>query len=173
MLSQTAWFYRVSQFLHFFSDNNHCNPSAASFWMKFFCVTHYAWISLWLGTIEAQWFRRPPELETQDQGESPTITAVGHHWGPVILTSTRIGNPGPGRVSYCHCGLAPLRPSDSDFHQNWKPRTTEIPLLFSNDSKWSFRCMNHRQSTYTQPVELQWWTCSISASHIFKWKYTT
>jgi hypothetical protein len=26
-----------------------------------------------------------------------------------------------------------LRPSDSDFAQNWPPGTGEIPLLFSND----------------------------------------
>jgi hypothetical protein len=30
---------------------------------------------------------------------------------------------------------APLRPSDSYFGQNWKPRTREIPLLFLNDTK--------------------------------------
>jgi hypothetical protein len=28
-----------------------------------------------------------------------------------------------------HCSWAPLRPSDSDFSQNWKPGTGEIPLL--------------------------------------------
>jgi hypothetical protein len=57
------------------------------------------------------------------------ITAVGHDWGPVILTSARIGSPGPRRFPYSHCGWVPPRPSDSDFSQNWKPRTGEIPLL--------------------------------------------
>jgi hypothetical protein len=49
--------------------------------------------------------------------------------GPVILTSARIGSPGPGRFPYSHCGWVPLRPSDSDFAQNWKPGTGEIPIL--------------------------------------------
>jgi hypothetical protein len=40
----------------------------------------------------------------------------------------------------------------------------EIPsLLFSNDAKGSFRCMNHMQCThysaFDKPVELHWWTC--------------
>jgi hypothetical protein len=52
----------------------------------------------------------------------------GRHWGPVILTSARIGSPGPGRFPYSHCGWARLRPSDSDFSQNWKPGTREISL---------------------------------------------
>jgi hypothetical protein len=47
-----------------------------------------------------------------------------------------------------HCGWAPLRPSDSDFGQNWKPGTKEILLLYSNGHKGSFRCVNHRQSTH-------------------------
>jgi hypothetical protein len=51
------------------------------------------------------------------------------YWGPEIPTSARIGSPGPGRFHYTHCGWVPLRPSDSDFSQNWKPRTGEIPLL--------------------------------------------
>jgi hypothetical protein len=59
------------------------------------------------------------------------ITAVGHHWGPVIPTSARIGSPGPGRFPCSHCVWlgAIMKPSDSDFGQNWKPRTGEIPLL--------------------------------------------
>jgi hypothetical protein len=89
----------------------------------------YPLLSVWMGTIEAQWFRLQPEMEAQDQGVSPTLTAVGHHWGPVILTSARIGRPGPGRFHYSHCGWAPLRPSDSDFSQNWKPGTRQILLL--------------------------------------------
>jgi hypothetical protein len=54
---------------------------------------------------------------------------VGHHWGPAILTLARIGSPGPMRFPYSHCGWASLRPSDSNFGQNWKPGTREIPLL--------------------------------------------
>jgi hypothetical protein len=88
-------------------------------------------LSLQLGAIEAQWFWLLPELEARarDQGDFPTLTAVGCHWGPVILTSARIGSPGPGRFPYSHCSWVPLRPSDSDFGQNWKPGTREIPLL--------------------------------------------
>jgi hypothetical protein len=59
----------------------------------------------------------------------PTLTADGCHRGPVILTSARIGSPGPRRFPYSHCCWVPLRPSDSDFSQNWKPGTGEIPLL--------------------------------------------
>jgi hypothetical protein len=51
------------------------------------------------------------------------------------------------------------------FGQNWKPRIGEILLLFSNDPKGSFRCMNQRQSThhtaFDQPVKLHWWTCGV------------
>jgi hypothetical protein len=79
-------------------------------------------LSLWLGTIEAQWFRLLPELEAWDQGDSPTLT--------VVPNSARIGSLGPGRFPYSHCGGVPLlRPSDSEFSQNWKPVTGEIPLL--------------------------------------------
>jgi hypothetical protein len=112
-----------------------------------------------------KWFWLQPELEAQDWGDAPTLTVVGHHWGPVILTSARsdsdfsrnwkprtgeipptltavgchwglviltsarIGSPGLRRFPYSHCGWVPLRPSYSDFSQNWKPRTGEIPLL--------------------------------------------
>jgi hypothetical protein len=86
-------------------------------------------LSMWLGANEAQWFRLQPELEACDQGDSPTLTAVGCHRGPVIQTSARIGSLGPGRFLYSHCVWVPLRPSDSDFGQNWKPGTGEIPLL--------------------------------------------
>jgi hypothetical protein len=112
-------------------------------------------LSLRLGAIEAQWFRLRPELEAQDGRDSPTLTTVGRHWGPVIPTSAGTGeilllllwlaaieaqwfrlrpeleawSPGPGRFPYPHCGWVPLRPSDSDFGQNWKPGTGEIPLL--------------------------------------------
>jgi hypothetical protein len=58
-------------------------------------------LSLWLGAIEAQWFRLQHELEAQ----------------------------GPGRFPYSHCGWEQLRPMDSDFSQNWKPGTGEIHLL--------------------------------------------
>jgi hypothetical protein len=64
--------------------------------------------------IEVQWFRLQPEFESQDRRDSPT------HWGSVIQTSARIGSPGQGRFPH------PLS-SDSDFSQNWKPRTEEIP----------------------------------------------
>jgi hypothetical protein len=49
-------------------------------------------LSLWLGAIEAQWFRIQPELEARDRGDSPTctITVIGSHWGPVIPNSARI-----------------------------------------------------------------------------------
>jgi hypothetical protein len=57
------------------------------------------------------------------------IEHYAYHWGPVILTLARFGSPGPGRFPYSHCGWVPLRPSDSDFSQNWKPGTGEIPLL--------------------------------------------
>jgi hypothetical protein len=58
------------------------------------------------------------------------ITVVGCHWGPVILTSARIGSTGPERFPYSHCGWAPLRPSDSDFSHNWKHGTVVIPYSF-------------------------------------------
>jgi hypothetical protein len=62
------------------------------------------------------------------------ITAVGHHWGPVIQTSARIGSPGSGRFPY-----------------------------FQMIPKGSFWCMNIRQSTnhsaFDKPVALHWWTC--------------
>jgi hypothetical protein len=75
------------------------------------------------------WFWLRPGLEAWEQGDSPTLTVVGCHWSPVILTSARIGSPGLGRFPYSHCGWAPMRPSDSDFSQNWEPETGEIPLL--------------------------------------------
>jgi hypothetical protein len=57
-----------------------------------------------------------------------------------------------------HCNWAPLKPSDSDFGQNRKPGTREIPR-----SQRVLGCMTHRQSTYhlgfDKPVELHWWTC--------------
>jgi hypothetical protein len=86
-------------------------------------------LSLWLGAIETQWFWLQGELEAWDRGDSPTLTVVGCHWGPVILTKARIGSLGPGRFPYSHCGWVPLRPSDADFSQNWKPGTGEIPQL--------------------------------------------
>jgi hypothetical protein len=52
-----------------------------------------------------------------------------HYWGPVIPTMGRIGSQIPGRFPYSHCGWASLRPSDSDYGQNWKTETGEIPLL--------------------------------------------
>jgi hypothetical protein len=86
-------------------------------------------LSLWLGAIEAQWFRLQPGFEARDLRDSPTLTVVGCHWGPVIPTSARIWSPGPGRFPYSHCGWVPLRPSDSDFSQDLKPGTGEIPLF--------------------------------------------
>jgi hypothetical protein len=66
------------------------------------------------------------------------IIAVGRHWGPVIPTSPRIVSLGPG----------------------------EIPLLFWSDPQWSFRCMNHRQSTnhlvFDKPVKLHWWNMDMT-----------
>jgi hypothetical protein len=93
-------------------------------------------LSLWLGTIEVQWFGLQPELEAWDRRDCPTLTVVGHHWGPVILTSARIGSLGPGRFPYSHCGWAPLRPSDSDFSQNWKPGTGESHTLTVVGNHW-------------------------------------
>jgi hypothetical protein len=118
----------------------------------------------WLGAIEAQWFWLQPELEVQDRGDSPTLTVVGCHWGPVILTSARIGSPGPGEIAQLSqwlgaidaqwFGLWPeleardrgdsptitgwmaLTPSDLDFGQNWKPGTGEIPLLSQVGWHW-------------------------------------
>jgi hypothetical protein len=57
------------------------------------------------------------------------ITAFGHHRGPVIRTSNRIGIQGPEISPYSYCGWAPSRPSNSDFDQNWNPGTENIPLL--------------------------------------------
>jgi hypothetical protein len=63
--------------------------------------------------------------------------------------------------SLCHSVWASLRLGDSGFGQNCKPRTGEIPLLFSIDPKGSFRQVNYRQSThhlaFDKPVELHWW----------------
>jgi hypothetical protein len=72
-------------------------------------------LSLRLGAIEAQWFRLRPELEARDRRDSPTLTAIGRHWGSVIPISVRIGSPRWGDPLYSRCGRAPLRPSDSDF----------------------------------------------------------
>jgi hypothetical protein len=58
------------------------------------------------------------------------LTAIGRHWGPVILTSATIGSPGLGRYTL-NCDWMPLRPSDFDFGHNWKPRTWAIPLLLT------------------------------------------
>jgi hypothetical protein len=88
-----------------------------------------------VGCHLAQGFRLQPELEAWDRGNSPTLTVVGCHWGLVILTSARIGSPGPRRFPYSHCAwLGAIWPRDSDFGQNWKPGTGEIPILFSNPS---------------------------------------
>jgi GTPase SAR1 family protein len=48
-------------------------------------------------------------------------------------------------IEHCpyHSVWAPLRPSDSDLGQNWKPRSREISLLYLNDPKGSFRCSSH------------------------------
>jgi hypothetical protein len=52
---------------------------------------------------------------------------IQHYVGAIeAQTSARIGNPRPLLFS------------------NWKSGTDDIPLLFSNDSKESFRRMNHR-----------------------------
>jgi hypothetical protein len=56
----------------------------------------------------------------------------------------------------CHCRWGPVI-------QSLTRIGGEIPLLFSNDPKGSFRCMNHRQSAdqspFDKPVELHRWTC--------------
>jgi hypothetical protein len=54
-------------------------------------------LSLWFDAIDAQWFWLWPELEAWDRGDSPTLTAVECHWGPVIQTLARIVSPGPRR----------------------------------------------------------------------------
>jgi hypothetical protein len=69
--------------------------------MRSHCDQTDSLLSLWLGAIEAQWFRRRPELKAK----------------------------GPGRFPYSHCGWVSLRPGDYDIGQNWKPRIGEIPLL--------------------------------------------
>jgi hypothetical protein len=52
----------------------------------------------------------------------------------------------------------PLRPSDSDFSQNWKPGIGEIPLLFFRMIPRGLLGMNHRQSphhsSFDKPVVL-------------------
>jgi hypothetical protein len=110
--------------------------------------------------FSAQWFWLQPELEAWDGGDSSTLTAVGCHWGPVIQTSARIGSLGPGRFPYSHCSWVPLRPSDSDFSQNWKPGTGEIPLLSlrfvplrPSDSDFS---QNWKPDTEEIPLLLLW-----------------
>jgi hypothetical protein len=115
-------------------------------------------LSLWLGTIEAQWFRLRPELEARDRGDYPTLTVVGYHWGPVILTSARIGGTGPGRLPYSHCGWAALRPSDSDFGQNWRHGIREIPLLLSNvlDADTTRPLINKASCTAEYIMEIKW-----------------
>jgi hypothetical protein len=66
-------------------------------------------LSLWLGTIEAKWFWLQPELEAH----------------------------GPGRFPYSHCGWPPLRPSGSDFSQNWKPMDRgDSPTLIVVGHHW-------------------------------------
>jgi hypothetical protein len=59
--------------------------------------------------------------------------------------------------------VMPITAVQSFFDQNSKPGTREIPLLFSNDPKGSYKCMNHGQSThhsaFDKPVKLCWWTC--------------
>jgi hypothetical protein len=61
-----------------------------------------------------------------------------------------------------HCCWVPLRPSDSDFSQIWKPWTGESPLLFLNDHKEPFGSMHCSQFTKTRHskklVKLHWWT---------------
>ena len=61
-------------------------------------------------------------------------------------------------------------PGDSDFGtiERLKPGTGEIPLLFSNDPKGSFRCneppgMNHRQFTHHSAFDNQ--SSSIPRKH--------
>jgi hypothetical protein len=104
--------------------------------------------------FETQWFRHQTELESRDWWDSPTLTDVGCHWGPVIPisarigspglgrfpyshccwvpwgpaipTSARIGRPGPGKFPYSHCCWVPLRRSDSN---TARIGTGEIPLL--------------------------------------------
>jgi hypothetical protein len=64
-----------------------------------------------------------------------------------------------------HFSWVPLKPSDSDFGQNWKAgRFT----YFSNDPKVSFRCINHRQSTHHSAFDkpVIWWIC---VNIIIKW----
>jgi hypothetical protein len=79
-------------------------------------------LSLQLGVLEAQWFWLLPELEARDLGDSPTLTAVGHPCGPVILTFARIGSPGPGRFPYSHCSC----------------RTRDTLILGRTDLQWQW-----------------------------------
>jgi hypothetical protein len=127
-------------------------------------------LSLWLGASPSD-SDFSQNWKAMDQGDYLTLTVVGCHWGPMILTSARIGKPwtreitllslwlgateaqwfwlqpeleshGPGRLPYSHCGWVPLRPSDSDFSQNWK-------AMDQGDSPILFKCsqgvfMNHK-----------------------------
>jgi hypothetical protein len=91
---------------------------------NFFCVHSLCLVHII--TVGSHWGPVIPtsaRIGSLRQGDSQTLTVVGSHWGPVIPTSARIGSPGPGRFTDSHCGWVPLRPSDSDFGQNWKPET--------------------------------------------------
>jgi hypothetical protein len=122
--------------------------------------------SLRLGAIEAQWFRLRPELEARDQqGDSPTLTVVGCHWGPVIPTRPELEAWDRGdshtvtAVGYHWGTLIPTQPELEARDRGDSPTVTvvgchwgpviptrpellawDIPLLFSNDSKGYFRC---------------------------------
>jgi hypothetical protein len=82
-------------------------------------------LSLWLG----HWgpvILSSTRIGSPDRGDFPTLTMWLGHWGPVILTSTRIGSPDRGDFPTLTV-VGPLRPSDSDFDQDWKPRPERFP----------------------------------------------
>jgi hypothetical protein len=96
----------------------------------FFCVHSQSVCHTPVGATEAQWFWLQPELEAWDRGDSPTLTVVGCHWGPVILTSARIRSQGLGRFP------------------------------FSKVPKGSLKCMNHRQSTHHSAINNENWAAN-------------
>jgi hypothetical protein len=89
-------------------------------------------LSLWLGAIYAQWFRLQPELEAQDRGNYPTLTAV---MGAIEAQWFR------------------LRPELEAQDQG------DSPTLFEWSQGCFFKMQSTHHSAFDKPVELHWWTC--------------
>jgi hypothetical protein len=128
----------VFQFFSISSKNQKNSLSMSEYYRQFFFIRSLSILS------QASWFWLWPELEAQERGDSPGLLCLNeilhsliehcaYQCGRVPLrpSDSDLGQNWKPRTRGIHCSWVPLRPSDSDFSQNWKRRTREIPQAYN------------------------------------------